>query len=114
MTLGGLPASKPLTSDELKKLSALLKKGSIEFTAAAGTLQVRGNAFARIAADDTSLAALRKVLQAGKGPVAVWASAHFTDNIIAQGGNHFTARHLSLGTTRFPHPRIWAPHAPAR
>ena len=93
--------SAPLNSDELKKLGVLVKQRAVEFTAAAGTLQFRGNAVVRIAVDDTSLAAIRKALQAGKGAVPVWASAHFTDNIIGQDGNHFTALHLSLSTTHF-------------
>jgi len=102
VSFGDTPAAKPLSEKELRDLGVVFKKkGSVEFTATGGTLHLRGNVLLQIAADKASLAALRKIIAAGKGTLPTWASAHFTDNIIGQGGNYFLARHCSLSTTRF-------------
>lgn len=114
VSLGNLPTAKPLTGEELKRLGVLIKQSAVQFTATTGTLQLRGNALLQLTADNTSIAALRKALDSGKGSLAVWASAHFTDNIIKEGANFFTARHLSLSTTRFLEVREYLGVAVAR
>jgi hypothetical protein len=101
VSLGGLAGGALPTQDELKLLSDLVKRNTVTLNASAGTLHVRGNRLRQLVAGDTALAALRQAVKNKKGPVTVWASAHFTDNILEQGGNYFTARHLSLNTTRF-------------
>jgi hypothetical protein len=101
VSLGGAPAAKPLNEKELSALAGQIKEGAVQFTALAGVLHLRGNALLQLAGGETSLTALRKIIEAGKGALPVWASTHFTDNIIGQGGNFFSARHLSLSTTRF-------------
>jgi hypothetical protein len=101
VSLGGEPAPKPFTEKERKDLGGLIKNGTAKLTATDGTLHLRGNVLLQIVPDKVSLAALRKILAAGKGTFPTWSSAHCTDNIIGQDGNYFVARHLSLSTTRF-------------
>lgn len=100
VSLGGAPAAKPLTETEVRTLFKMIQERVFQFNTA-GTLQVRGNAFLQIAASEVLAAALRKYIAGGKEPILTWASAHFTDNIIKDAGNSFTARHLSLNATRF-------------
>jgi hypothetical protein len=101
VSVGGVPRGKPFTDDERKKLGEILKRGAVEFTDSRGRLHLRGNVLVRFAGGQDSLAAIRKVMADDKGSLAVWASAQFTDNIIAQGGNCFVAQHFSLNATRF-------------
>lgn len=101
VSLGGPPAAKPLTERDLKNLGGLLKTGAVQFAASAGTLHLRGNTILQLAGGEPSITALRKIIEGGGGSFPVWASAHFTDNIIELGANYFSARHLSLNTTRF-------------
>ncbi len=101
VSFGGLPAAKPLAATEFKLLGELVKKGSVEIASARGTLRLRGNELFQVAAGELHVAVLKDAIKAGGGPVAVWASAHCSDNIVTSGDNHFAARHLSLGTTRF-------------
>jgi hypothetical protein len=77
------------------------KRRTVEFPDSIGTLHLRGNALQQLGGGDKSIAAIRKVIASGNGSLSVWASAHFIDNIIGQGGNHFAARHLSMSTMRF-------------
>ncbi len=100
VSFGGLPDANPLNTDLIKLFSVLLKQNAVELVSA-GTFHARGNTFLQLAAGVASLLAIRTIIQDGKGPLTVWASAQWTDNIIEQGDNFFTGRHLSLGTTHF-------------
>ncbi len=102
ISLGALPATKLLNKDELEGIAKMIEGRAILFTEARGRLQVRGNRLLQLLADDESISAMRGALKAQKKvAVPVWASGHFTDNIVVKSSNHFIAHHLSLTNTRF-------------
>lgn len=100
VSLGGLPAQKVLNEDERQKLASQIKAGRVEITASRGKLQLRGNTIKQITVGENLLVKLLKLIEAG-GSLSVWASTHYSDNVIHYGDNVFLARHLSLSTTRF-------------
>lgn len=101
VSVGGLPAARPLNQDEMAVISKQLKSGSLVLTSTGARVQLRGNDLVQLAAGE----GLLEVLREGKGKVPAWLAAHLSDNIIAESANVIIAQHVSLNATRFLAPR---------
>jgi hypothetical protein len=101
ISLGGQPASAPLSRDELKLLSDLKNREAIQFAPTAGNIRLRGNSLQQLGPGEAALADLRSLIHAQKGTLNLQGAMQLSDNVIVQGGNFFSACHVSLVATCF-------------
>ena len=106
VSLYGRPGLDDLNPDEFKRLGEALSKNPSVFSAARGTLHLRGNRLTRLTIAESSVEQIRGFLANPGGGIAfdlIFKLSFLSDNKIDSNGNQFLADQFSFNANSFSH-----------